>query len=49
MSGRHQRTIAFTLNGRRVTANAATHETILEVLQVSSMLAFRSAIALSWM
>ena len=33
MSGRHQRTIAFTLNGRRVTANAATHETILEVLQ----------------
>ena len=33
MSGRHQRTIAFTLNGRRVTANAATHETIIEVLQ----------------
>ena len=27
------RTISFTLNGRRVTATAATHETILEVLQ----------------
>ena len=26
-------TISFTLNGRRVTATAATHETILEVLQ----------------
>jgi aerobic carbon-monoxide dehydrogenase small subunit len=27
------RTISFTLNGRRVTATAASHETILEVLQ----------------
>ena len=27
------RSISFTLNGRRVTTNAATHETILEVLQ----------------
>jgi carbon-monoxide dehydrogenase small subunit len=26
-------TVAFTLNGRRVTATVATHETILEVLQ----------------
>ncbi|MBI4888318.1 MAG: (2Fe-2S)-binding protein [Acidobacteria bacterium] len=33
MSDRHQRTIAFTLNGRRVRASVATHETILEVLQ----------------
>jgi carbon-monoxide dehydrogenase small subunit len=29
----HQRTLRFTLNGRRTTATAATHETILEVLQ----------------
>jgi carbon-monoxide dehydrogenase small subunit len=29
---RHQRTITFTLNGRRVTSTVATHETILEVL-----------------
>jgi len=28
-----RRTIAFTLNGRRVTADVKTHETILEVLQ----------------
>ena len=33
MPTRHQRTIAFTLNGRRMTATVATHETILEVLQ----------------
>ena len=33
MAERHQRTIAFTLNGRPVTCTAATHETILEVLQ----------------
>jgi carbon-monoxide dehydrogenase small subunit len=30
---RHERRIAFTLNGRRATATVATHETILEVLQ----------------
>jgi carbon-monoxide dehydrogenase small subunit len=29
----HARRIAFTLNGRAVTADVATHETILEVLQ----------------
>jgi carbon-monoxide dehydrogenase small subunit len=28
-----RRTIAFTLNGRPVTANLATHETVIEVLQ----------------
>ena len=33
MAERHQRTIAITLNGRPVTCTAATHETILEVLQ----------------
>jgi carbon-monoxide dehydrogenase small subunit len=33
VSDRHERRIAFTLNARRVTAMAATHETILEVLQ----------------
>jgi aerobic carbon-monoxide dehydrogenase small subunit len=33
MAGPHQRTIAFTLNGRRVGATVASHETILEVLQ----------------
>ncbi|MBI2186906.1 MAG: (2Fe-2S)-binding protein [Acidobacteria bacterium] len=33
MSARHERAVAFTLNGRRVGATVATHETILEVLQ----------------
>ncbi|OFW00264.1 MAG: ferredoxin [Acidobacteria bacterium RIFCSPLOWO2_02_FULL_68_18] len=30
---RHTRPISFTLNGRLVTVTAATHETILEILQ----------------
>ena len=33
MSNNQQRTIAFTLNGRAVTATVAPHETIVEVLQ----------------
>jgi len=33
VSARHERRIAFTLNGRRVSAIVATHETILEILQ----------------
>ena len=33
MTGTHQRTIRFTLNGRRVSANIAVHENVVEMLQ----------------
>ena len=33
MSGEHQRTIRFTLNGQPAVARAAVHETIVEMLQ----------------
>ena len=33
MTGTRQRTIRFTLNGRRVSANIAVHENVIEMLQ----------------
>lgn len=33
MTGTHRRTIRFTLNGRKVSANIAVHENLVEVLQ----------------
>ena len=33
MTGTRQRTIRFTLNGRRVSANIAVHENVVEMLQ----------------